>query len=62
MQTEMINLTEQPHHLSDELRHCLCPHATSGGSVCASPQAGNLLAVMQTALVFLSRECVFALH
>jgi len=38
MQTAMVNLTEQLHHLSDQLRHCMCPYATAGGSVCASPR------------------------
>lgn len=33
MQAEVMNLTEHPHHLSDQLSHCQCPCAASGGSV-----------------------------
>lgn len=48
MQSELINFPEQPHCLSEQFRHCQCPHATSGGSVCAS-----LLAETQAALELL---------
>lgn len=42
-QTEMINLIEQPHHLSHGLGHCKCPRATCGRSVCASPRQETFL-------------------
>lgn len=60
MQTEMmINLTEQPYHLSDQLGHCQCPHATSGGSVCASPgQETSLLSYRQPWCFSLVNVCL----